>query len=89
LLADIEWAAQNDTPTGRTILINDEVPDKKWRFSSNNRLVAQLSQNMNFVMDLTVHEFLILHAKSRMVENEEEVVKNIIDAGKQFGRGKI
>lgn len=89
LLADIEWAAQNDTPTGRTILINDEVPDKKWRFSSNNRLVAQLSQNMNFVMDLTVHEFLILHAKSRMVENEEEVVKNIIEkannlAGEKF-----
>src|SRR5699024_6227003 len=45
LLADIEWTAQNDTPTGRTILINGEIPDKKWRFSSNNRLVAQLSQN--------------------------------------------
>ncbi len=58
LLADIEWTAQKDTPTGRTILINGEIPDKKWRFSSNNKLVAQLSQNMNFVMDLTVEEFI-------------------------------
>ena len=89
LLADIEWAAQNDTPTGRTILINDEIPDKKWRFSSNNRLVAQLSQNMNFVMDLTVSEFLELHAKSRMVENEEEVIKNIIEAANNLAGEKF
>ena len=89
LLADIEWAAQNDTPTGRSILINNEVPDKKWRFSSNNRLVAQLSQNMNFVMDLTVIEFLELHAKSRMVENVEEVVKNIIEAANNLAGEKF
>ncbi|MBW4828205.1 MAG: ATP-binding cassette domain-containing protein [Clostridiaceae bacterium] len=89
LLADIEWAAQNDTPTGRTILINDEIPDKKWRFSSNNKLVAQLSQNMNFVMDLTVSEFLELHAKSRMVENEDEVIKNIIEAANNLAGEKF
>ena len=35
LLADIEWTAQRDTPTKREILINGELPDKKWRFSSN------------------------------------------------------
>lgn len=80
LLADIEWAAQGDTPTKRRILINGQVPDMKWRFSSNNKLVAQLSQNMNFVMDLTVYEFLKLHAESRMVENQEEVIKEIIQA---------
>jgi len=89
LLADIEWVAQNDTPTGRTILINDEIPDKKLRFSSNNRLVAQLSQNMNFVMDLTVREFLELHAKSRMIENEEEVIKKIIEAANNLSGEKF
>ena len=80
LLADIEWTAQKDTPTNRTILINGEIPDKKWRFSSNNRLVAQLSQNMNFVMDLTVKEFVELHAESRMVEDVDRVTKEIIEA---------
>lgn len=89
LLADIEWTAQRDTPTKREILINGELPDKKWRFSSNNKLVAQLSQNMNFVMDLSVKEFLELHAKSRMIENIEEVTAKIIAeannlAGEQF-----
>ncbi len=89
LLADIEWIADRDTPTNRKILINGEEADKKWRFSSGNKLVAQLSQNMNFVMDLTVKEFVELHAQSRMVENIDEVVEKIIDeanrlAGEQF-----
>jgi len=89
LLADIEWAAQGDTPTKRRILINGEVPDMKWRFSSNNKLVAQLSQNMNFVMDLTVYEFLKLHAQSRMVEREEEVIKEIIEAANNLSGEKF
>ena len=89
LLADIEWTAQRDTPTGRGILINGAMPDKKWRFSSNNKLVAQLSQNMNFVMDLTVKEFLELHAQSRLVQDVEETIKKIISeannlAGEKF-----
>lgn len=79
LLADIEWAAQGDTPTKRSILINDALPDPKWRYSSTNKLVAQLSQNMNFVMDLRVGEFVQMHAESRMVENKEEVVKKILE----------
>ena len=91
LLADIEWTAQGDTPTDRQILINDEVPDKKWRFTGGKKLVAQLSQNMNFVMDLSVMEFLNLHAESRLIDNQEEVVERIFSeanqlAGEQFGR---
>lgn len=89
LLADIEWTAQNDTPTSRIIRINDEKPDMKWRFSSGNKLVAQLSQNMNFVMDLTVQEFLELHAKSRMVENQEEVIARIIEAANNLAGEKF
>lgn len=89
LLADIEWAAQGDTPTGRSILINGEVPDKKWRFSSNNKLVAQLSQNMNFVMDLTVREFLELHAASRLVEDVEGVIEKIIEASNNLAGEKF
>jgi ABC-type lipoprotein export system ATPase subunit len=89
LLGDIEWVAQNDTPTNRKILINDEIPDKKWRFSSSEKLVAQLSQNMNFVMDLSVYEFVELHAESRFVKNKEIVIRKIINkandlAGENF-----
>lgn len=89
LLADIEWAAQNDTPTGRSIRINGDVPDNKWRFSSNNRLVAQLSQNMNFVMDLTVQDFLNMHAVSRLVEDPQSVINEIIKAANNLAGEKF
>jgi ABC-type lipoprotein export system ATPase subunit len=78
LLGDIEWVAQSDTPTGRSILINGDAPDPSWRFSTSKKLVAQLSQNMNFVMDLGVREFITLHAQSRMVENAGPTVEKII-----------
>jgi ABC-type lipoprotein export system ATPase subunit len=77
LLADIEWVARGDTPTGRHVLINDEVPGDKWRFSTEYKLVAQLSQNMNFVMDLTVNEFLALHAESRQAGDPEQKIQRI------------
>ncbi|WP_417348816.1 ATP-binding cassette domain-containing protein [Ferrimonas sp.] len=78
LLGDIEWVAQCDTPTGRRILINGDTPDNSWRFSTSKKLVAQLSQNMNFVMDLEVKEFVSLHAESRLVQDADEVVDRII-----------
>lgn len=73
LLEDIECLADGDTPTGRHILINGEAPE---RFSqaAEGRLVAELSQNMNYVMDLSVREFLRMHARSRRTAGEEAVM---------------
>lgn len=86
LLGDIEWVAQADTPTLRRILINGDIPDSSWRFSTSKKLVAQLSQNMNFVMDLSVREFIELHAESRLVEKPSEIVDRIIvEANKLAG----
>lgn len=75
LLEDIECLAQRDTPTARQILINGSVPDPDRRFAAGGKLVAQLSQNMNFVMDLTVQEFLEMHAKSRMIAEPAAAVE--------------
>ena len=69
LLADIECLAQADTPTKRTILINGKELDDETRFNFDGKLVAQLSQNMNFIMDVSVEDFLIMHAKVRMGRN--------------------
>ena len=77
LLADIEWVARGDTPTGRSVLINGRAPAEKWRVSSEHKLVAQLSQNMNFVMDLAVGDFLALHAESRRADDPEEKILRI------------
>lgn len=84
LLADIEWVSQGDTPTKRKILLNDNTPDPKWRFSPMHKLVAQLSQNMNFVMDVEVGEFLLMHAQSRMVDAPEEKVDAILEAANKL-----
>ncbi|WP_097017242.1 ATP-binding cassette domain-containing protein [Orenia metallireducens] len=84
LLGDIEWMAQKDTPTGRKILINGQVPDVEKRFDIDSKLVAQLSQNMNFVMDVTVKEFVEIHASSRKIEDSEEVIEAIITQANQL-----
>lgn len=78
LLGDIECLAQRDTPTSRQLLIDGRIPNKEERFSIEHKLVAQLSQNMNFVMDISVKEFITMHSESRMVENTEETVNSII-----------
>ncbi|KAF5082646.1 Vitamin B12 import ATP-binding protein BtuD [anaerobic digester metagenome] len=75
LLNDIECLAQRDTPTRRQIMINNQPLDDTQRFEMDGKLVAQLSQNMNFVMDLTVREFLEMHAKCRLSPNVNEVVE--------------
>ena len=77
LLEDIECLAQADTLTRRKILVNDLVPSYETRFSNSGRLIAQLSQNMNFVMDLSVHDFLVMHAESRMAPDIEALTETI------------
>lgn len=89
LLADIECLAQGDTQTRRKVLLNGNIPSHEERFSIENKLIAQLSQNMNFVMDLPVRDFLLLHGESRMINNIEETVDKIIEyannlAGERF-----
>lgn len=78
LLADIEWMASKDTPTLREILVNWVNPPKYIRYSSEFKLVAQLSQNMNFIMDLSVEDFITLHAESRWTLNMEKIVEKVI-----------
>lgn len=84
LLADIEWLAQADTPTGRSILINGDPPDLSGRYTGTGRLVAQLSQNMNFVMDATVAEFLDLHAESRGIDLGDTQRSRIVEAANRL-----
>jgi len=91
-LADIEWLAQGDSPTGRRVLIDGTPPEPGLRFSVERKIVAQLSQNMNFVMDLSVEEFVSMHAESRMVEDVAGITARVIAlanelAGEPFAAG--
>jgi len=65
LISDIEQLADRDTPSRRKILINGEEPDQGLRMDTKKKRIAQLSQNMRFLADMTVVDFLRMHAKSR------------------------
>ena len=65
LIEDIEQLAQSDTTTHRKVLINNMVPDAGLRYDPKKILIAQLSQNMNFLADMSVEDFLKLHLKCR------------------------
>lgn len=65
LISDIEQLAQHDTSTGRTVLINGKSPSVDLRSDPRKKMIAQLSQNMNFLADMVVEDFLQLHAKCR------------------------
>lgn len=78
LLEDIECLAQGDTPTGRKVMINGEYPSEDERERWERHLVAELSQNMNFVMDLSVEAFLRMHAKSRGINEPDSVINAVV-----------
>lgn len=89
LLADIECLAQRDIPTKRQVLVNGRELADEERFAMDGRLVAQLSQNMNFVMDLSVGEFLEMHAKSRLHPDSAKIAAECFAAANDLAGEKF
>jgi ABC-type lipoprotein export system ATPase subunit len=77
-LSDIESLAAGDTPSGRHILLNGAPPTPDERFELTGRLVAQLTQNMNFVLDMGVRDFLLAHAESRGAPDPEQAARQVL-----------
>lgn len=77
LIGDIEQLAQGDTPSGRKVLINGAKPDPQLRTDPRKKLVAQVSQNMHFLADMSVVDFLKMHAKSR--GKDPALAENVIE----------
>lgn len=79
LISDIEqYIDDSETISGRTILINnlpvtEYDPGKSLRY-----LIAEISQNMNFVIDMSIEEFLLMHATVRDINNPNEVIKEVL-----------
>ena len=64
---DIEVFACNDTVTGRTILVNGEVPPDEMVRDPAKKPIALITQNTKCLADLTVQEFLEMHVKARRI----------------------
>lgn len=83
-LYDIESIAAGDTPSGRRIFLNGTMPDAEERFGLQGRLVAQLTQNMNFVLDMRAYDFICMHAESRFVSEPETVARRVLAAANEL-----
>ena len=83
-LGDIESLAAGDTPTDRTVLLNGAAPDEDTRFELQGRLVAQLTQNMNFVLDMGVMDFLRTHALSREAADPQGAAQRVFEAANEL-----
>ena len=77
LIDDLEQFAQGDTSSRREILIDGRPPEEAIRSDPRKKPVAQLSQNMHFLADMSVEEFLKMHAKSR--GKGPEIVDRVVE----------
>jgi ABC-type lipoprotein export system ATPase subunit len=76
LIKDIEQLAQGDTVTGRTVLVDDTPVPASQRLDVAGQLIAHLSQNMRFTLDLPVAEFLRRHCRVR--NRNESMVERVV-----------
>lgn len=65
LIDDLELFANANTPSGRRVRINDEVPPEELILDPARRPIAQITQHTNFLSDLEVRVFLTTHAQVR------------------------
>lgn len=64
LVKDIEMLVSGDSVTGRTVLLDGRTISGSERQQLTSSLIAHLGQNMRFVLDMPIGEFLSLHARS-------------------------
>ncbi len=77
VISDIEQIAQGDTFSRRRILFDGKVPRPGIVSNPRKKLVAQLSQTMNFLADMAVGDFILLHSKCRGIR--ENRVRKVIE----------
>ncbi len=84
LISDVSQWAAGETPSKRSVLIND-IPALKYAEQSALRhMVAEVSQNMNFVIDMSVVDFLELHAQSRELQKIDVIINKVIRCANQL-----
>jgi len=62
---DIELFAGNDTPSGRSILINDRPAPAEYRYNPARNPIALITQHTTFLSDMPVRQFLLTHSRVR------------------------
>jgi len=90
LINDIELFANQNTPSGRIVKINDEPIPEDFSFDPSKHPIAMISQHTNFLSDLPVGEFLTIHATVRGATDIESILQETLDfANKLTGESII
>ncbi|SHN87885.1 ATP-binding cassette domain-containing protein [Desulfitobacterium chlororespirans] len=77
LIKDVEQLADGDSITGRRVLLDGESVPRRERQAVSAGLVAHLGQNMRFMLDISVGDFVSLHARCRGKQIGLEAVLNL------------
>lgn len=88
LITDIELLAQGDTATRRWVLVNNEPPDDEIRYNPAAKPIAMITQNTKCFADVSVGEFLAIHARARGI-TEKKVLEETVRLANQFTGEKI
>lgn len=78
-LYDLDRLAQGDTKSKRKIFINDKIPEKEWKINPEKKIIASLSQSMNFLTDISVKNFLKLHIQARGKKVDLKLIEETIN----------
>lgn len=84
LINDIELFANENTPSGRKILINGEPIPDDFSFDPAKHPIALISQHTNFLSDLPVGDFLKIHARIRGADDIDKMIFETLDFANQL-----
>lgn len=76
-ITDIELLAQGDTSSGRRIMVNGAAPEPSIRYNPALKPIAMITQNTKCFADLTVQEFLKIHARARGIRSPHVIGETI------------
>lgn len=82
---DIEVFAREDTVTGRSVLVNGDVPPDEMVRDPALKPIALITQNTKCLADLTVGAFLEMHVKARRIPDASRTADTIALANEFTG----
>lgn len=89
LVEDIESLNNGEGLTKRKILIDGKEPTEELRQGYRSGIISHLSQNMNYIMDMPVLEFLTLRHRLGCKKNEGLIPEMILNTANQLAGERI
>lgn len=86
-IKDIEELTMGESVTSRVVKIDGNFIENNLEFADKN-LIAHLSQNMKFIVDMTVEEFINIHVRCRNIL-KDDVVSKVVALSNEVTHEKI